>query len=210
MGTITPSHPMQTNLKSFKSIRKFSVVGYGASHGPLLLRSGRTDEHRTRIDVLILDVRAMEIRSWFDGIEIEQVDPDYLRDFRSLPAEMMEVGLNAYAISGKGWKGFIVGGNLCVHEDEADFTAPSAFAAANFGGWTENEVTGAARPTDAEVEAAARVLDEAGRHHHWWPKTIGTYDEFAKTDPIAKSEFEGIVERILMAASEAKRNAGTT
>jgi hypothetical protein len=39
---------------------------------------------------------------------------------------MMEVGLNAYAISGKGWQGYIVGGNLCVHEDEADFAAPSA------------------------------------------------------------------------------------
>ena len=117
---------MQTNLKAFKSDRKFSVFSYSVSHGPLLLRSGRTNEHHTRIDVLILDVRAMEIRSWFEGFEIALVDPDYLQDFRSRPAEMMEVGLNAYAISGKGWQGFIVGGNLCVHEDEADFMAPSA------------------------------------------------------------------------------------
>lgn len=210
MGTITPSHPMQTNLKSFKSDRKFTVVGYGVSHGPLLLRSGRTDEHRTRIDVLILDVRAMEIRSWFEGLEIELVDPDYLRDFRSRPTEMMQVGLNAYAISGNGWQGFIVGGNLCVHEDEADFTAPSAFTAANLGGWTENDVAEAARPTDAEVEAAARVFDKAGRFYHWWPKTTKSYDEYAATDPIAKSEFEGIVEQMLMAASKAKRDMGTT
>ena len=117
---------MQTNLKRFKSDREFWVIGYGPGHGPLLLRSGKTDEHHTRIDVLILDVRAMEIRSWFEGFEIALVDQDYLRDFRSRPAEMMEVGLNAYAISGKGWQGYIVGGNLCVHEDEADFAAPSA------------------------------------------------------------------------------------
>ena len=200
---------MQTNLKSFKSDRKFSVVGYGAGHGPLLLRSGRTDEHHTRIDVLILDVRAMEIRSWFDGFEIALVDQSYLKDFRSCPAEMMQVGLNVYAISGKGWQGFIVGGNLCIHEDEANFTEPSAFAAANFAGWREN-VTEATRPTDAEVEAAARVLDKTGRHHHWWPKTAKPYDEFAATDPIAKSEFEGIVEQMLMAASKAKRDMGTT
>src|SRR4030081_3002378 len=57
---------METNLKSFKSDRKFSVVSYGVSHGPLLLRSGKNNEHQTRIDVLILDVRAMEIRSWFE------------------------------------------------------------------------------------------------------------------------------------------------
>lgn len=199
---------MQTNLKAFKSDRKFSVFSYGVSHGPLLLRSGMTDEHPTRIDVLILDVRAMEIRSWFDGVEIALVDQDYLRDFRSRPAEMMQPGLDVYAISGKGWQGFIVGGKLCVHEDEADFTAPSAFASAEMG-WRENDVAEAARPTDAEVEAAARVLDKAGRHHHWWPKTIKPYDELAKTDPIAKSEFEGLVEQMLMAASEAKRNTET-
>jgi hypothetical protein len=205
---------MRTNLKSFKSDRKFSVFSYSVGHGPLLLRSGRTDEHHTRIDVLILDVRAVEIRSWFEGFEIALVDHDYLREFRSRPTEMMEPGLNAYSISGKEWQGFIVGGTLYVHEDEADFTAPSAFAAANFvgqeKGWRENEATEAARPTDAEVEAAARVLDKAGRHHHWWSKTIKSYDEFAKTDPIAKSEFEGLVEQMLMAASEAKRNTGTS
>jgi hypothetical protein len=195
---------MQTNLKCFKSDRRFSVIGYGAGHGPLLLRSGKTDEHHTRIDVLILDVRATEIRSWSEGFEIAQVDQDYLQDFRSRPAEMMQPGLNVYAISGKGWQGFIVGGNLCVHEDEADFGAPSAFAAANHVG-----LALAARPTDAEVEAAARVLDKAGRHHHWWPKTIKPHDEFAKTDPIAKSEFEGLVEQMLMAASAAKRNTET-
>ena len=95
---------MQTNLKCFKSDRKFWVIGYGAGHGPLLLRSGKTDEHHTRIDVLILDIRAMEIRSWSEGFEIALVDQAYLRDFRSCPAEMMEPGLNVYAISGKGWK----------------------------------------------------------------------------------------------------------
>ena len=52
------SLPMETNLKSFRSDRKFSVFSYGISHGPLLLRSGKTNEHHTRIDVLILDVRA--------------------------------------------------------------------------------------------------------------------------------------------------------
>lgn len=60
----------------------------------------------------------------------------------------------------------------------------------------------AGRPTDAEVEAAARVLDRAGHHHHWWDKSMKTYEEFVKTDPIAKSEFEGIVEQMLIAAAK--------
>jgi hypothetical protein len=128
---------MSNSIKHFKSDRKFSLFSYGLGHGPLLLRSGKTDEHPTRINILILDVRAMEIRSWFDSVEIVLTGQEYLRDFRSHPAEMMEPGLNAYSISSKGWQGFIVGGSLCVHEDEADFMAPGAFSAAE-----------TARPTD--------------------------------------------------------------
>jgi len=186
---------METNLKSFRSDRTFSVFSYGISHGPLLLRSAKTNEHRTRIDVLILDVRAMEIRSWFEGFEITKVDQDYLRDFRSNPVEMVQAGLSVYALSGKGWHGFIVGGNLCVHENEADFTAPSALLQES----RRSE-------KDSEIEAAARVLYDEGRFHHWWPANTKSYDEFVATDPIGISEFGGIVERILIAASEAKLN----
>jgi|SRR5581483_4433194 len=54
-----------------------------------------------------------------------------------------------------------------------------------------------------EVEAAARVLHNAGSHHGWWKRYSKSYDEMAATDPIAKSEFDGIVERMLTAAREA-------
>jgi hypothetical protein len=117
---------MTKNLRSFNSERKFVVFSYGLSHGPLLLRSGKTDQHQTRIEVLIKDVRALEIRSWFEGIEISQVDRNYLRDFPSNPIEMMEIGLQVYALTGRGWNGFVVGGNLYLHEDDADFMAPSS------------------------------------------------------------------------------------
>ena len=63
-----------------------------------------------------------------------------------------------------------------------------------------------ARPTDSEVEAAARVLDKEARFHGWWPATAKTYDEIAATDPIGKSEFEGLVERMLIAASQAMKS----
>jgi hypothetical protein len=62
-------------------------------------------------------------------------------------------------------------------------------------------------PTTREVEAAARVLFEAGRRHHWWPEFTKTYDEMSATDPISKDEFDGIVERVLVAASKARSNS---
>jgi 3-dehydro-4-phosphotetronate decarboxylase len=67
----------------------------------------------------------------------------------------------------------------------------------------------AARPTDHEIEAAARVLFEEGRLHHWWPTITKSYDEFAAADPIGLSEFGGIVERILLAASRARLKTET-
>jgi len=87
----------------------------------------KTDQHRTRVDVLIPDVRAIEIRSWFDGLEITEVDQEYLRGFRSNPVEMIQHGHKIYALRGNGWQGFVVGGGLFVLEDELEFMAPSGF-----------------------------------------------------------------------------------
>jgi hypothetical protein len=108
-------------ISSFKSDRKFSIFSYEASHGLLLLRSGKTNEHHTRIDVLVRDVRAMEIRSWFEGFEIVEEDREYLREFRSNPIEMIEPGNKVYALRGTWWRGFIVAGILLAQEDDGEY-----------------------------------------------------------------------------------------
>jgi hypothetical protein len=59
------------------------------------------------------------------------------------------------------------------------------------------------RPSSKEIEAAARVLYQAGSYHRWWKPYFKSYDEMIATDPVSKSEFEGIVERMLLAAHEA-------
>ncbi|WP_439401994.1 hypothetical protein ACNJYA_02735 [Bradyrhizobium sp. DASA03068] len=61
------------------------------------------------------------------------------------------------------------------------------------------------RPTLAEVEAAARVLHKAGTHRGWWKPYNKSYDEMCATDPIAKSEFDGLVEQMLIAARAASQ-----
>jgi len=60
------------------------------------------------------------------------------------------------------------------------------------------------RPSDEEVDAAARELHWWGEQHGWWPGSVTTYDAL---DPIGKEEFDAIVERILMSAAAARRNA---
>lgn len=59
-------------------------------------------------------------------------------------------------------------------------------------------------PTAKAVEAAARVLHHEALRHGWWGKYRKSYDELAATDPIGKLEFDGLVERMLIAATQAK------
>jgi hypothetical protein len=54
-----------------------------------------------------------------------------------------------------------------------------------------------------EVEAAARVLHEAGLRYRRRKLGRKSYDELAATDAVGKDEFDAIVERMLMAAHAA-------
>jgi hypothetical protein len=112
----------------YESDRLFSIFGYSVSHGLLLLRSGKSNEApATRVDILFQDVRAMEIRAWFKGIRIEEVDdPQFLDGQRSKPAEMIEPGNKVYALVSAGWQGFIVGGIVRFKEDDGEFFGQSA------------------------------------------------------------------------------------
>jgi hypothetical protein len=112
----------------YQSDRLFSVFGYSMSHGLFLLRSGKSNENpTTRVDILFRDVRAMEMRFWFKGITIEEVDdPEFLEDQESKPKEMIEPGNKIYALISHDWRGFIVGGIVRFKEDDGEFFGPSA------------------------------------------------------------------------------------
>jgi hypothetical protein len=123
---------------SFFSERLFSIYSYSMSHGLLLLRSGKTNEFKTRIEILFQDVRAMELRVWLAGIAFEEVDREFLEKFPSKPAQLMEIENKAYAVrSGFGrsegclwdpgeWTGFVLGGNFSTSEDDGNLFEPSA------------------------------------------------------------------------------------
>ena len=60
-----------------------------------------------------------------------------------------------------------------------------------------------ARPTLQEIEAAARVLYEEGRFHHWWSRSLP--EVYQQMGPIERDELEAIAERILMASAAARQ-----
>lgn len=113
----------------FQSDRKFSVFSYHASHGLLLLRSGRSIGIQTRCDVLFRDVRAMELRVNSDGLMIAEETMQYLLRFPSAPFDIVEEGLVAYRIGNEQWSGYVVGGSVQTIEDDREYFDPSALIA---------------------------------------------------------------------------------
>jgi hypothetical protein len=101
----------------FTSDRHFEVQSYSGDHGILLLHSRRTNTDTKRIEIQFTDVRAVEIRCWFDGLSILKVDADYLRNAPSRPFELIEHGNQVYALNGNGWTGFVVGGENVFFKD---------------------------------------------------------------------------------------------
>jgi len=117
---------MIQNTTVFESKRSFVIFSFSASHGLLLLRSPKGHGCATRVDVLFQDVRAMELRSWFVGVKIQESDLQSLAKCRSNPGGIMEPGNRVYSLIGDGWCGFVAGGIMAVHEDSGEYGDPSA------------------------------------------------------------------------------------
>jgi len=109
----------------YQSNRLFSIFSYSMSHGLLLLRSGKSKLHPTRVDILFTDVRGLELRALLEGLTIEEVTPDYTRERSSRPNALIEIGNKVYRVSSDGWEGFVVGGIVRIHEDDGKLMEPS-------------------------------------------------------------------------------------
>lgn len=122
--------------KMFSSKRHFFLVGFHASHGLLLFRSPkRRDGAATRVDVLIQDVRAMELRVWTDGLLIEEVEAAHVANMRSRPTALLEPGNRVYALKGDGWEGYVVGGVLSTAEDDKEIGESSSLIGSPVSGF---------------------------------------------------------------------------
>jgi hypothetical protein len=96
------------------------------SHGLLLLRSGKTAKHPTRVDVLFQDVRALEVPAWMDGLIIEETTPAYTENRPSKPNKFIETGIKVYKLRGEEWEGYVIAGIVKVQEDNGELMTPSA------------------------------------------------------------------------------------
>ena len=118
-----------STIKAFNSERRFLVSSYTASHGLLLLRSVRDDIHKTRVDILFQDVRALELRMWFDGIDIQVAPLSNGISLQTCPNDIAEPGNILYTIKSRDWSEYVLGGILRTSEDLRNSLDPSALIA---------------------------------------------------------------------------------
>lgn len=102
--TPSPAEPVE----KYRSPRRFQVWRYQVGHSQLLIRSVKSADHPSRIDVLFKGVDVIEMPTNFEGLEI-------IRDG------------GRYVLAGKGWTGSITAVVCFEAEDEGEHFDPSPF-----------------------------------------------------------------------------------
>ena len=101
---------MEQVLFAYRGI--FQWWSYTASHGQLLLRSTKSAERPTQVDVLFKNVSAVNLRTVMQDLELVETDTDPENLVRA------ETPVRFFVVRSRGHQGFIVAG--AVVRDEGD------------------------------------------------------------------------------------------
>ena len=117
---------MQTN--SLDSPRQFQIWSYTVGHGQLLLRSTKTTDFSTRIDVLFKDVGAIHLPMTLDGLALTEATEDEKVELRPQIASPRLRDRKVFVVSGSNFTGYVVAGMVAWHEDDLEYYDPSYFS----------------------------------------------------------------------------------
>ncbi|MDQ4114599.1 MAG: hypothetical protein M3306_26425 [Actinomycetota bacterium] len=95
--------------------RTFQVWSYDVSHSVLLLRSNRTGENSTRVDLMFRGVAELQVRSQMKELSIDLAEgkgPD-------------AGGRYTFEVKDAGWRGYVVARALHFAEDDLSYGEPS-------------------------------------------------------------------------------------
>lgn len=98
--------------------RRFQIWLYTVSHGQLLLRSNRSDQHATRVDVLFKDVAVVQLPMSFDGLVVMEASEGEARNLNVQLGAQQIHDRKVFVIQGSNFEGYVVAGAVFWHEDE--------------------------------------------------------------------------------------------
>jgi hypothetical protein len=112
--------------------RDFQIWLYTVSHGQLLLRSNRSAERGTRVDILFKGVDAIQLPTVLQGLTMAKTPrPEALEISKKLGIRLRD-SADVFVLRGAHYVGFVIAGAAFVHEDEGQHYDPSYFASSFF------------------------------------------------------------------------------
>lgn len=111
------------------SERKFQIWKYTVGHHQLLLRSPKSPESPTRIDILFKGVALVHLRTSLVGISIAEISKAQAEDLVGELSALKDI--KVFTAKSTGFVGYVVALSAACHEDEGEYNDPSFFSENN-------------------------------------------------------------------------------
>jgi hypothetical protein len=117
---------MQNIIVSFR--RRFQLWEYSVGHGQLILRSTKSSDVTTTIDVLFKNVAVLHLSAIMEGLSVsEATEEDRQRMCSRVELSELE-GRKIFIVSASRFIGYVIAGAVAWHEDSREYHEPSYFA----------------------------------------------------------------------------------
>lgn len=115
------------------SERQFQIWKYTVGHSQLLLRSTKSAEFPTRIDVFFKGVKEFHLPTVFTGLSITEASEEDIQQLCCLrnPVSIAKDD-KVFKVHGSDFLGYITAVIAGCHEDEGEYDDPSFFAKDHF------------------------------------------------------------------------------
>jgi|RhiMetdeSRZDD1v2_1073273.scaffolds.fasta_scaffold446950_2 hypothetical protein len=108
--------------------REFQIWIYTVGHAQLLLRSNRSSERGTRVDVLFKGVEGIQLPTILQGLILTKAPrPEAYAISKKIVVRLRD-DQNVFVCRGSNYVGFVIAGVAFAHEDEGYHSDPSYFA----------------------------------------------------------------------------------
>jgi hypothetical protein len=106
----------------------FQVWLFTVRHAQLLLRSTRSGERGTRVDILFKGVRAVQLPTTLRGLNMTVMPRKEAIEMSQTMGVQLRGNESVFALRGSNYAGFVIAGAAFLHEDEGSHSDPSYFA----------------------------------------------------------------------------------
>lgn len=113
---------MSTPIVSFQ--RRFQIWQYTTSHGQLLLRSPKSQDAPSRIDVAFKNVAGISLPTVFDGLEISRTESN--SEVPTILGALSMQDRSIFQVKGIGFTGYIIAGAIYWDENSGEYDEPSS------------------------------------------------------------------------------------